>query len=346
MLCLLMSCAGPYSPFGAINAGTNNFGQILKQSNQSQEELVRVYPKFQNIHRNHDLTIVLDNYTDKSKFNVFYNGIEITESFISSSFIRYGKNKKIIQYSSLNLPSNTVHDIYFKYQPHDNQFPIIVEWEKPKCTHNKISRDMKHNNELIQMVNDLSNPNYMNPNYILGIIAEESLFNPKAVSENKSIGLTQISPLAENYITKTHKSWPQYPSINQYNSLKIKTLIEIEEIHKHNEWRLNEELSIKGAITYIHRIRDYWNKPENNKIVKSIFKEQVPIDEIILASYKSGPLRVKKQLHLYGKRWRESRDLREANLYIRKVNSYCAAFDESTESEAQYFANLNLYKNR
>lgn len=80
-------------------------------------------------------------------------------------------------------------------------------------------------------------------------------------------------------------------------------------------------------------IENYWTRDENIAVVnKHLGATSNNISDILLASYNSGPYRVKRSIMKKGKNWLGSRSLREANKYVKRVKSYCYHFSREDEN--------------
>jgi hypothetical protein len=157
------------------------------------------------------------------------------------------------------------------------------------------------------------------------------------VSWAKAIGLTQITDLAAEHVRNKHPQWPQYESIRKMSAPLVKAKILTGAIHASNEWRLDEEKSIEGSIDYIEYIKSYWQISENNSLLRdNMLDNPVAVSDVILASYNSGPARVKKNLRQLGRRWLEADDLYEARRYVARVRSFCHHFSEGQKLVAQF----------
>lgn len=184
------------------------------------------------------------------------------------------------------------------------------------------------------MIDTTASKSKYNPSLLAGIVAQESGFDPKAVSWAKALGLTQVTPLAEEEIIKGHTNWPRYPNLNDMSFLKIKTKILTGEITAQKEWRLNPEYSLRGGISYLTYLNEYWSMPDNMKVVKSLpGDEEINLSRVILASYNSGAARVKSIIKKKKVKWLEHESLKEAYKYIHKVSSYCYHFSQGASGD-------------
>jgi soluble lytic murein transglycosylase-like protein len=71
------------------------------------------------------------------------------------------------------------------------------------------------------------------------------------------------------------------------------------------------------------------NKEKIIKYVSSQKQDDDLLINLLLASYNSGPYRVKRALIRKGPTWLEAKELREAKKYVKKVKSYCYHFSKN-----------------
>jgi len=278
-----------------------------------------------------------------SKVRLFYNGLDVTGKFLTQAKKQYLNNEHTkIQYSVSNVRILPLREnkIYFGYMRNLESKPVIAKYEPPHCSlfmPEKLAstHEFELPNNLKKMLQDFSTEQKINPNYVAGLVAQESSFDTKAVSWDKAIGLTQITPLGEAEIFKNDMKWPRYPGINGMSPGTLKVLVSRGRINSRNEWRLDPALSIKGGLAYIKYLNDFWSRPENRSKLSSIYPDpDREVSSVILASYNSGPARVSVAMGKYGDRWlKDSPELDEAKLYVKRVTSYCDYFSQSPEEE-------------
>ena len=351
LIIMVMGCAGPTNPWGhygtRLPSASKHEPITLRSVAMAQEESraeVEFFPKTQDFNRTRNLTIIVmdpEGIPKNASFKLFYNGEDVTDSWFSKSEISRNENDTTlsITFNGLRLLAQKNHDITFTYKRNPYTQAYSKTYENPTCHMadlealgedkllKKIPQAVRNSLEVI------ASDEGVNPAMIAGLIAQESAFNPMAVSSAKAIGLTQVTELAGKHVLATYKDYPPYPDLNEYSVPMIKTLIITGEVNEQNEWRLNPESSIKGGIHYLKFVENYWIKKSNRLILLKHYKhEEEIIDDLILASYNSGPYRVKKALSKRGNTWLESEHLGEARKYVRKVKSYCYHFAANNTS--------------
>jgi len=268
---------------------------------------------------------------------VFYNGKNLTRSFLLQADQKYldGGKRAIVTLSDLRLKAGRDHLIDFIYRREVTDRALLAKLTPPECPAFE-PQSINHTEEfstpqaLVDWIERYSIHVGMNPSFIAGLFAQESGFNPKAVSWRKAIGLAQITPIAEEEIIRTHPEWPRFPKLNDLDVPVIKWLIWTEKVRAKNEWRLNPELTTQGALTYLGMIRQYWMTEENQRTLRnhSIGLEK-EFGKLIAASYYAGPARIKRALEKFGRQWIRTQHLEDTRKYVDQVFSYCDAFSSS-----------------
>jgi len=362
LLFLLLGCAGPTSPFGAIGPlqnklavtlekasgplltpvlpATHNERSIAESFKKTKNNIsIEFFPRRQYLHDKSTLKIKIrdpQGMTSTSSIKVLYDGQNISAVFkkIADFQLSADKTEMLFSIKNFRLIADRENKIVVGYR---NSFlsPIIyANYELPVChynTHKKIlnTKGFKNNLQTLQAIQSIAARNSINPSLLAGLIAQESSFNPLAVSYAKAIGLTQITNLAAIHVNEKYPTWPNHPAMKTFSPLIIKALIKTGTINSDNEWRLDREKSIIGGTEYLQYIESYWELRENRELLTNIFNaSEKQITEIILASYNSGPFRVKTSIKKKGKKWVQGKSLREARKYINKVKSYCYHFSE------------------
>lgn len=364
---LLTSCAGPMSPFGAIEtmalkshvnkeeasreiASSPSVVDLNKQVHP--EVLVNFLPDVQLFHRTMDWSVEIKDQLGvppQSLIQVFYRGEDITEQLQKVARWTASDDQKTltIQVSGLSFPAGKEHDVSLVYRRdpyaihlnNDLQKNVFFkQYHRPRCQLKKqdplqnLGLFSKHEH-ILEMIEMISLKENTNPGLIAGLVAQESGFNPQAVSWAKAVGLTQVTSIAEAHILDDSKNWPTYPGIDKMNHVQLKAYIMAGKINKKNEWRLDNEKSLLGGIDYLHYLEGYWTRPMNWNVLEDKLSageiNQELLTQIILASYHSGAYRVKRAIADEGSEWLASDQLKGARFYVQKVSSYCHEF--STE---------------
>jgi soluble lytic murein transglycosylase-like protein len=333
----LTACVGPTTPFGSEThlVQETKAREPASDNNKSRARYkIRFHPDKQVLHDKTDFSIEVKSnrpITDKTHLQISYNGWDVTSTFLANAHVHKSNDNRtqIYLFKSLRLKTLDTNDI--KVQVVDEKgLGLSTEFfEEPHCSINDKAQ-LAHLGEFhapesyIELIERVSRQGETNPSFLAGVVAQESGFNPKAVSWAKAIGLTQITPLAENELLEHVEEWPRYPGINSLSYLTLKTKIHLGEIDADKEWRLNPEKSLVGGLTYFQYLKNYWNLKDNKKLVDSLGgnRDQV-LTELILASYNSGASRVKRAVVTREHNWKKDESLKEAVRYIKKVSSYC-----------------------
>lgn len=341
MLPFIVSCAGPYTPFGSKFSPTNLYNDFKVRVNPSDLSVsknvigpeINFTPKVQTLHESRDFTIKIKDtarVNKDSKVTFYYNNEDITFLIESISTRSITKDKITYQVKSLTLPPGEDHKFVVLYQRENDSQVIPKEYPFPKCDIyeevNLAYNNLKTSKKIKNAINRIALKNDVNKALIAGLIAQESSFNPKAVSWAKAVGLTQVTPLAEKQILEAITSWSIYPNWNRMPASILKGHVRSGKMNKENDWKLNPQTSIEGGIKYLKYLEHFWKRPQNKEAIPLTMRDKEAYTSILLASYNSGPSRVKKRLLTHGDEWLKSRDLREAKKYIGKVKSYCNNF--------------------
>lgn len=337
-------------PIYNISEQTIRFRGPASIEGKNQDAKISFYPPRKLWHRSFDLNITVYDPTgldNNSRVRFIYDGEDISERVLSYAKIHYGQDGKGIRFTIpafrlLPEQDKSFMVAYARLDPLGNDYVIGKVYEEPYCpltNFQKLDMTSKlkgftREENLVNQIQALASFHQINPALIAGLIAQESSFDPKAVSSSKAIGLTQITAPAEQHVFEglgdSASTWPRYPGLSDMNTLRIKTLVSLGKINARNEWRLNHEFSILGGISYLRYIQDYWVSfsPLINQQIKpySFEHQQNTMVDLILASYNSGPYRVRKNLARYGKNWLEAPDLGEARKYVHNIKSYCYDF--------------------
>ncbi|MBY0384193.1 transglycosylase SLT domain-containing protein, partial [bacterium] len=245
----------------------------------------------------------------------------------------------ILEIEFKNVRFKLLDDNQIRIGYQKNQSLYVSQFQSPTCDffENKPIHNIqgfRPPNEYIIWLSEIAKQQKLNPNLLTGIVAQESGFNPNAISWAKAIGLTQITQLAEEQLRIEEKKWPQSREISSLNFVELKQKISSGEINRDNEWRLNPQKSIQGGAEYIRYLYSYWNLEENKIWLAKISGEpSVVLSQVILASYNSGPSRVKNAIIENPNTWIKDPELKEAHKYIQRVFSYCYHFSQRSVSD-------------
>jgi soluble lytic murein transglycosylase-like protein len=188
---------------------------------------------------------------------------------------------------------------------------------------------------ILKTIEKLAGEHKINPSFLAGLIAQESAFDHRAISWARAIGLTQITKLAEQEVSKFYSHWPRYDGLDSLSLPILKTMIITGQINAHNEWRLNPQMSIRGGLTYLTLLSNYWRRPENFARIVAQFKDpEEGFSQVILASYNSGFTRVGSALDRKGQNWIKENELKEARKYVSRILSYCYHFSHQGGDDA------------
>lgn len=365
---ILSACAGPMDPFGATPIFESTMKGLQLQSSSeatlavaptkfqgrspasASTASIEFYPPRKIWHRSFDLSVTVRDemgIDENSKVNFFYDGEDVTNRIVSYARSHYSNDSKQVRFTIpafrlLPQQDRALVVTYTKLDPMGNDQFFGKVYEEPSCPIRNLQtlttetnlKGFQASDRLINHIRILSTFNQMNPALVAGLIAQESSFDPHAVSSAKALGLTQITAPAETHILEDlgarAATWPRYPGLREMNPLRIRALIALGRINATNEWRLADERSIQGGISYLKYIQQYWSSftPLVDRSLASLATEdkQDEMVNLILASYNSGPYRVRKNLDQHGTKWLEAKNLAEAKKYVHNVKSYCYDF--------------------
>ncbi len=333
-LLMAVACVGPTTPFGALNYEEN---QKLRKPSQVEETSpiykIAFHPNRQVYHDKTDFSIEVQSekaIPDDLLIQVFHNKQNVTESFLNLAKIHNSHDQKtrIFMISDFRLKALDPNLISVKLIQKD-KLMSIEDYQSPSClmTENKTYSPTGHfkpAQSYLKLIEKVALSEKSNPALLGAVVTQESGFNPQAVSWAKAIGLTQVTPLAEEQILKSVEDWPRYPGINTLSYLTLKSKIVMGEISSDKEWRLDPEKSLRGGLSYLQYLQTYWDLEQNKKLISQLKgdPDQV-LTDLILASYNSGPARVRQAVATKGNEWKRHEKLKEALRYLRKVKSYC-----------------------
>ncbi len=278
---------------------------------------------------------------DDANIVLTYNGLDVTASFLSQAYeISSDPFRREVKWTTkdMRLPASRDHLIKASYKRDSEAPSVAAQYHPPLCsafyTRGLISRvpDFRPAFEVIQQINQSSMEQNLNPFFIAAIVAQESGFNSLAVSSSRALGLTQVTPLGDQEISKQYSDWPRYPGASTLPFPILKMAVLGGQIHSGNEWRLDPTLSIQGGVAYIQYLNQYWRRPDKQSLIESrLGPSEASFSEVILASYNSGAARVAEALERRGADYLKDNVLTQASKYVHQVISYCDHFEGEAE---------------
>jgi len=295
---------------------------------------VTTQPERKIFHSNFDLKIKVSNpygFKPNFKYQIVYNG-HILNRWWKQELIELNKThtEATITFKNISLLPGLRNDIKFLYYESDSSPPIVYEFGGPECRIDRFheiaeTTPFSLKESFIEILESTSKKQKINPTLLAALVAQESSFNAKALSINKALGLTQVTPLADIDIRLQKPEWSSYPEYHKLSYLDLKYKVYKGVINAKNDWRLDKTKSVEGGAVYLNQLLSYWSADYNQNFLKDHFKT-VPMTDIILASYNSGPTRVKRNIKKYNKEWIWSNELKEARKYVMNIKSYCYKF--------------------
>lgn len=328
------ACVGPTTPFGGLDQVVEVEKEEMPATSQTSPYKISFHPQAQVLHDRADFSVEINAtrpLPDDLNLQITHNGIDVSETFLENSNVHKSTDNKTRIYliKDLRLKTLDTNDINIRVLDSANITMASDQYKSPECSLFSGDRlahlgSFHAPTSYIDMIERVAGESDVNPSFLAGIVAQESGFDPKAVSWAKAIGLTQITPLAESQVIKSVNNWPRYPGINGLSYLTLKSKIFLGEIDKEKEWRLNPEKSLFGGLTYVLYLEKYWNLEAHQKLVSELRgnRDQI-MTELILASYNSGAARVKKAVQEKRNDWKKHQSLTEAVNYLKRVSSYC-----------------------
>ena len=338
------------SPFGPMNHLSLNAKKALSQMITFADDDSRIHfsPQRQVLHGPTSFSITIEDeegVPEDFELSVLFNGDEVGPEFLRQAKRTYlDPLRRQVRLSTkhLRLLPEKENVIYVSYKRTPASAAVVSQYQPPTCSAFETVRelsslpDFSPNPKVLKAINRYSGERQFNPYFVAGLIAQESSFDPRALSSGRALGLTQITSLGEGEVIKRFQDWPRNPAVADMSLPMLRLAILRGQVHSGNEWRLNPDLSIRGGVEYLSYISDYWNKTDKRaQIFKSLGDSDLALSEVMLASYNSGPARVSEALERRGPDWLRDQELNEARKYVRRVNSYCEHFNEAPLGKEQ-----------
>ena len=339
----LVSCAGPTNPFGGDIFISEDFTVNKAGSIDYQNISIDMTPDRQYYNSPYDLSIkILDPKATlrNFKYEIVYNNKKLNR-WLKSEEIIMPKQKDepvIIHFKNLSLLPGNINKISFLYYPAGQNTPVVHNLEVPECLKTMKVADIsitpfKITNSMKKNIINIAKKYQYNPSLIAALIAQESSFDPYALSVAKALGLTQVTPVAHREIARVKEDWEIYPGFSELSFMNLRYRLKSKLITPKNDWRLNQEKSIEGGILYLNYLTRYWGTQEKQNLLSEVFDQDVPMTDILLASYNSGAFRVKKAIQKNQKDWLFDENLNEARKYVMNIKSYCYSFHQGGQHE-------------
>lgn len=343
---LFCSCAGPATPLGAVwgvrvAEVKRSIAQISPFPEKPTEVRVRFDPPRQVLHTTRPMTVVIQDPEGVQKdfrLMVLYNDLDVTESFLHQAHMQYlerGREVKI-RIPTVRLSDNGDNRIEVLYQTATGEL-VSANYQPPVCSaleHKTVLRtdEFDPGEWLLSMIDRVSSENEINPALTAGLVAQESGFDTRRVSWARALGLTQVTPAADEELLKLKPRWPRYPGVSTLPPGLLKLMVMSGNVNERNDYRLNAELSVRGGLAFARMLLDHWSTPENEARIAKIYSNtELGKTQLFLASYNSGYARVSAAFARYGSDWLSAPDLHEARRYVNRIFSYCDDFSQSSE---------------
>jgi hypothetical protein len=362
LIAILLSgagCAGPSTPFGAslaLSVGAPpepleltmeplSLGRGLASVSDPVDLRWHIEPDRPVLHASYNLKVELYDprgIPDDYKFRVLYNRYDLSTTFRLHAETQLSHDRKVlyITYRDLTLPPAQSHDIVWGYQRDSDDRMRWMEYKQPECElrtgRSPASLEpFTPSQDLVEAVQSASELYGYNPSFLMALVGQESGFDPWAVSSSRAVGLAQITPLAAEEISPFFPDWPFDKNALPKSSRELRQKILNGQWSAKQDWRLDPEKNILGSAQYLEVLKDYWRRPAHVELLKRHdLKGSAEMTRLLLASYNSGPYRVKTALQKHGAGflW-QSNELREARTYVQKIKSYCYHFQKRSIEE-------------
>lgn len=341
-----LGCVGPMSPFGSVSLGASArpTETVADENALHSRARIRFTPERQVLHGASAFSVILEDplgVPDDFRLSVRYNGLDVSRQFLAHAEVTaLDPLRHAVKLTAKNLRllptrENGVKVIYRREPSAD---AVVAHYLAPVCSafaNNQMLftlPDFEPPLAILQLINQRAAQKNLNPYFVAALVAQESSFDPQALSRNKALGLTQVTSSGESEVIKHFAEWPRYPGVGQMPLLMLKIAILNGQIHAGNEWRLDPALSIQGGVEYLSYLSDYWSREDKRaQIQKSLGASETALTEVMLASYNSGAARVSDSLERNGVNWLKDEELGEAQKYVRRVVSYCDHFEHQEE---------------
>ncbi len=349
-------CAGPTTPFGPVGEISSELKQksfnYVETSNEDlQERHSRLEPQFHFspkrlvLHEKRDFIITLHDplmVTKESTIELYYNEVNLSQLLRRNGHWRFSEDGTQVQITLKDFRPHprTENQIQFRYQRTPDSATITRDYLPPNCDLYAMDPIRAHipfdqADLYLKEIERQARESQINPALLAALVAQESSFNPKAFSKARAVGLTQITSLAEKEVLKmeekARRQWPRDRRIASLPYPVVKLMIGNDHITERQDWRLDPLKSLHGGIVYLNYVDDYWKSGPANLLRQTYFHKSSSMIDLLLASYNSGPARVKFALEKRGQNFLYDPSLREAKRYVDRIKSYCYHFAHTEE---------------
>lgn len=334
-LTFLFSCAGPATPFGSHVIVNPEFKSRIPGSSNGTS--IASFPKSQLYHSPFDLVLQIKDSKPIPKdfrYEILYNGRKIERWWKGEKIVFDSQNPRLanIVFEKLSLLPGRQNEITFLYYRDQDSDPVSYKFGPPECSFRDLKeiatvRPFYTDGLSVADIEQIGQSNQVNPSLLAALVAQESGFNPLAISWAKAVGLTQITSLAGQEIMELRPDWQYDKTVDGLSFLELKTSILTKKLTEREDWRLDRLKSLEGGTLYLNILEKYWQREEAIGAL-SVFEKNPPMTDILLASYNSGAYRVKKSIKRDKENWLKAKELKEARKYVMNIKSYCHAFSK------------------
>lgn len=345
----LVGCLGPTTPLGSVDRSAElppeaSLHAPLAPEVDAEEESAHILfsPSYQQVHGPYTWRVVVvdpsaEGRPDASRLRVFYNGLEVTEAARFQFRVDYRRSGEgdletlLLEMPHLRLRPLDDHEIVVEYTTARGAslsapypFPAVRDLGAQEAL--ATTGPFSVAPTVLEAAYAASRHYRLNPVLLLALIAQESSFDPYALSKAKALGLTQITHLAERDIAPAFPDWPRYPGLDGLSRNSLRRLIP-RVVNGENEWRLDPVKNVWGGAHYLSHLRGRLQHERNRPAVALGGEDEVRVlAEAALAAYNSGLNRTLRWLLWHREGWLDQDDAREAKRYVRKILSYYGAF--------------------
>jgi hypothetical protein len=340
-------CVGPTTPLGAVDHPARGHHPVTATDPPQAgatpgRAAIRFSPETQQVHGPYTWRVmVLDpsgrGPQDLSRLRLFYNDHEVTEAAEAQFQVRHtqvtegGQPALLLEMPHLRLDPLAEHRIRVEYTTAGGDtlvarytFPVVDDLGAGETLETtapfRVDPRVRHS---IEAAGDEFG---VNPVVLAALIAQESSFDPRALSRARALGLTQVTHATEPDIARQFPGWPRNPRLGRFSRRELRDLIPAV-INRGNEWRLDPDKSIRGGAFYLGYLRDRLQAAANRPYLDRAGTDRGElVATASLAAYNSGLNRILYMMKAHGPAWLDQRATREAKRYVRRVLSYYGSF--------------------